>query len=103
MNFLLVELEYETEAWEVLQQENVALVLQSVRDELPEFTEPQEIKQFIKTIVKTTKLKPKDVFMPLRSALSGRTHGPDLPNLIYVWGRENTLARLDQTIQKLGH
>src|SRR5665647_659929 len=90
------ELEYETEAWEVLQQENVSLVLQSVRDELPEFTEPQAIKQFIKTIVKKTKLKPKDVYMPLRSALSGRTHGPDLPNLIYVWGRENTLARLDK-------
>ncbi|HZK86959.1 MAG TPA: glutamate--tRNA ligase, partial [Syntrophomonas sp.] len=97
------ELEYETEAWEVLQQENVSLVLQSVRDELPEFTEPQAIKQFIKTIVKKTKLKPKDVYMPLRSALSGRTHGPDLPNLIYVWGRENTLARLDKTIQKLVH
>jgi nondiscriminating glutamyl-tRNA synthetase len=92
---------YEPEAWEVLQQENTALVLQRIRDELPVFTEPQEIKQFIKAVVKDSKLKPKDVFMPLRSALSGKTHGPDLPNLIYVWGREDTLARLEETMQKL--
>lgn len=97
------DVEYETEAWEVLQQENVLLVLQSFRDELPEFMEPQEIKQFIKALVKKIKLKPKDVYMPLRSALSGRTHGPELPSLVYVWGRENTQARLDKTIQKLGN
>ncbi len=93
--------EYEAEALEVLKEENVLLVLEMFRDELPEYTEPQELKQFIKSIVKKTKLKPKNVFMPLRSALSGRTHGPELPNLIYVWGRENTLARLEKTIQKL--
>ena len=95
------ELEYEAEALEVLQEENALFVLESFRDELPEFTEPQELKDFIKSIVKKTKLKPKNVFMPLRSALSGRTHGPDLPNLIYVWGRENTLHRLQKTINKI--
>lgn len=95
------EIEYEAEALEVLQEENVLLVLESFRDEFPEFTTPQELKEFIKSIVKKTKLKPKNVFMPLRSALSGRTHGPDLPNLIFVWGRENTLNRLQKTIDKI--
>ena len=95
------ETEYEAEALEVLQEENVLLVLESFRDELPEFTQPLELKDFIKSIVKKTKLKPKNVYMPLRSALSGRTHGPELPNLIYVWGRENTLTRLQKTIDKI--
>jgi len=95
------EPEYEAEALEVLQEENVLLVLESFRDELPEFSEPKELKDYIKSIVKKTKLKPKNVFMPLRSALSGRTHGPELPNLIYVWGRQNTLDRLQKTIDKL--
>lgn len=102
MEVFFQPLDYEPEAWEVLQQENTTQVLQRIRNELPEFSEPQEIKLFIKAVVKDTKLKPKDVFMPLRSALSGKTHGPELPNLIYVWGRENTLARLDETLQKLG-
>lgn len=101
MEVFFQPLDYEPEAWEVLQQENTALVLQRIRNELPEFSEPQEIKLFIKAVIKDTKLKPKDVFMPLRSALSGKTHGPELPNLIYVWGREKTLARLDETLQKL--
>lgn len=95
------EPEYEAEALEVLQEENVLLVLESFRDELPEFSEPKELKDYIKSIVKKTKLKPKNVFMPLRSALSGRTHGPELPNLIYVWGLQNTLDRLQKTIDKL--
>ena len=77
------------------------LVLESFRDELPEFSEPKELKDYIKSIVKKTKLKPKNVFMPLRIALSGRTHGPELPNLIYLWGRQNTLDRLQKTIDKL--
>jgi len=97
------ETEYEAEALEVLQEENVLLVLEMFRDELPEFSEPQELQQFIKSIVKTTKLKPKNVYMPLRSALSGRTHGPELPNLIYVWGRDKTLQRLQNTIQKISN
>lgn len=97
------DLEYEAEALEVLQEENVLLVLESFRDELPQFSEPQELKDYIKSIVKKTKLKPKNVFMPLRSALSGRTHGPDLPNLIYVWGRENTIMRLQKTIDKISN
>jgi len=102
MEVFFQPLAYEAEAWEVLQQAHVMQVLKSVHNTLPEFSKPQEIKQFIKTIVKTTQLKPKDVFMPLRSALSGRTHGPDLPNLIYVWGREQALARLRETMRKLG-
>ncbi|NLV22609.1 MAG: glutamate--tRNA ligase [Syntrophomonadaceae bacterium] len=102
MGVFFQPLSYDPEAWEILQQENSAPVLQRIRNELPEFTEPQEIKQFIKSVTKDAKLKPKDVFMPLRSALSGRTHGPELPSMIYVWGRENTLNRLDETMQKLG-
>ncbi len=102
MEVFFQPLAYEEEAWEVLQQADVARVLHGIHHEMPEFSDPQEIKQFIKSFIKATQLKPKDVFMPLRSALSGKTHGPDLPNLIYVWGREKALERLRDTMQKLG-
>ncbi|HWQ76926.1 MAG TPA: glutamate--tRNA ligase [Syntrophomonas sp.] len=102
MGVFFEPLAFEAEAWEVLQQENSAPVLNSVSEGLPDFVEPQEIKQFIKSVVKTSQLKPKDVYMPLRSALSGRTHGPELPSLIYVWGKEHTLSRLHETMRKLG-
>jgi len=36
--------------------------------------------------------------MPLRCALSGKTHGPELPYLISIWGREESLRRINQTV-----
>jgi len=93
--------EYGNEALEVLQTDGTQEVLQAFISGLPEFSEVEEIKQFIKSITKSLKLKPKNVFMPLRCALSGKTHGPDLPYLIFVWGREESLRRVSQVLEKL--
>ncbi|MGR6837402.1 glutamate--tRNA ligase [Syntrophomonas erecta] len=95
------DIEYQEKALEVLRQENVMLVLDKFAGELPDFTNPAEIKRFIKTIVKQTKLKPKDVFMPLRCALTGQVHGPDLPDIITVWGKQKTLSRIEHTVAML--
>lgn len=92
---------YQEKALEVLRQENVMLVLDKFAGELPDFANPAEIKQFIKGIVKQTKLKPKDVFMPLRCALTGQVHGPDLPDIITVWGKQKTLSRIEHTVAML--
>jgi glutamyl-tRNA synthetase len=42
----------------------------------------------------TTGRKGKDLFMPLRRALTGLDHGPELAALLPLIGRERTLARL---------
>jgi nondiscriminating glutamyl-tRNA synthetase len=63
--------------------------------------EPLEVKDFIKAMVKKLKLKPKNVYMPLRVALSGQTHGPELPFLILIWGREECVRRIDKTIARI--
>jgi nondiscriminating glutamyl-tRNA synthetase len=95
------EAKYEEEALQALQEEGVMTVLQQFKDELPVFTGPAEAKDYIKAIVKKLKLKPKNVYMPLRSALSGQTHGPELPFLILIWGREECLRRLDKAIARI--
>ncbi len=41
-----------------------------------------------------TGAKGKALFMPLRLALTGRGHGPELASLLPVMGREKALARL---------
>lgn len=94
------ETDYEEEAQEVLKGETVPVVLNMFINELPEFEAVDEIQAFIKKIIKGNKFKGKDVYMPLRSALSGRTHGPELPNLIYVWGREQSIKRVKKTMEK---
>jgi nondiscriminating glutamyl-tRNA synthetase len=39
-------------------------------------------------------LKGRDLFQPVRAALTGRTHGPELPHVAEALGRERCVARL---------
>ncbi len=101
MEVFFREAVYEEEAMNALQSVGVLDMLQRFRDELPEFSEPAEVKDFIKAFIKKLQLKAKDVYMPLRSALSGQTHGPEMPYLILIWGRKECLKRLDKAIAKI--
>lgn len=91
--------QYEADSLEVLQADGVKPVLEAFITGLPDFQETAEIKDFIKTLTKSLKLKPKNVFMPLRCALTGKSHGPDLPYLIFIWGREETLRRIQESLK----
>lgn len=85
---------------EVLNQEGVAEVLKYFAANLSEFEQPDEIKAYLKAIGKELKIKPKEVFMPLRCALTGQMHGVDLHYLIGVWGKAETLKRLQAAQNK---
>lgn len=93
--------QYGNETMEVLQADGAQAVLEAFINGLPDYKEAGEIQQFIKSITKSLKLKPKNVFMPLRCALSGKTHGPDLPYLIFIWGREESLSRVRQALDMI--
>jgi len=45
-----------------------------------------------------TGLKGKEIWMPVRSALTGMTEGPELPQVIQVFGKEKIIALLNQAI-----
>ncbi len=102
VDVFFAEVEWEEEARQALAAETAAGVLTAFYDELPEFAEPGEAKAFIKSLVKKLNLKAKDVYMPLRSALTGRVHGPELPYLILVLGRGECLRRIKQALVRLG-
>ncbi len=53
---------------------------------------------WIERIKSTTEVKGKRLFLPLRLALTGREHGPELKNLLPLIGRERALARLSGTV-----
>jgi glutamyl/glutaminyl-tRNA synthetase len=48
----------------------------------------------LKAVGKDLGVKGKDLFMPVRSALTGRTHGPALGKIAVVLGRERVLSRV---------
>jgi glutamyl-tRNA synthetase len=37
------------------------------------------------------------LFLPLRLALTGEAHGPELPRIVYVLGRERAISLLSPT------
>jgi len=41
-------------------------------------------------------VKGRELFQPIRAALTGRTHGPELPLIAELLGRERCVARLER-------
>ena len=86
------------ESREVLAGEQVPAVLAAVREKLAnlEDFEAANIKACIKEVQKETGAKGRGLFMPIRIAVSGQMHGPELPALIEVLGKEKVLSHIDQ-------
>ena len=98
--FFKKEIHYDEEAKVVLAEEQVPEVLTAFKNEmknLVEFTAP-EIAAALKAVQKATGHKGKKLFMPVRVATTGQTHGPDLPKAIALIGKETILTRLTQLV-----
>jgi nondiscriminating glutamyl-tRNA synthetase len=90
--------ELNDEAAIVMEEETVPTVLGAFRsyiDSSPvqDFT-IDNIKAWIKAVQVATSIKGKSLFMPIRVALTGQTHGPDLNGTIWLLGRDEVLKRL---------
>ncbi len=57
------------------------------------------IKTLIKETTETLGLKGKDLYFPLRLALFGDVHGPDIPMIIDILGKEEAIARLKSVVE----
>lgn len=100
--FFKEEIQYNREARTVLDEEQVPEVLSAFAGklgELEEFTADQ-IKASIKAVQKETGHKGKKLFMPIRVATTGQTHGPELPQSIELLGKDTVLKRLNTLINK---
>ncbi|MGD7046421.1 glutamate--tRNA ligase [Jeotgalibacillus proteolyticus] len=96
--FFKEEITYDEEASAVLAEEQVPEVMGELASQLEalENFESAEIKKAIKAVQKQTGHKGKKLFMPIRVAVIGQTHGPELPNAIEVLGKERVLARISK-------
>ncbi|MDX8345899.1 glutamate--tRNA ligase [Rossellomorea sp. YZS02] len=98
--FFKTDLEYDEEAKAVLDEEQVPEVLQAFLNEIEalENYEAAEIKSSIKAVQKATGHKGKKLFMPIRVAVTGQTHGPELPNAIELLGKDTVKHRLQSLL-----
>lgn len=95
--FFKKEIDYSEEAKAVLAEEQVPEVLKAFATEVSSLEEfsADEIKAATKAVQKATGQKGKKLFMPIRVATTGETHGPELPKAISLLGKETVLARLE--------
>lgn len=94
--FFKTEIEYNEEAKAVLNEEQVPVVLQEFKSQLEELTTftADDVKAATKATQKATGQKGKQLFMPIRVATTGQTHGPDLPQAISLLGKDIVISRL---------
>jgi glutamyl-tRNA synthetase len=91
--------EYDDKAW---RQWGGSAHLRDVRDDLAN-AEPWEltvIEAVLRARVDALGVKPKEIFQPIRVALTGTTVSPGIFESVAALGRDETLARLDKALQK---
>ncbi|WP_413376921.1 glutamate--tRNA ligase [Alkalihalobacillus sp. 1P02AB] len=98
--FFKEEIEYNEEAQAVLDEEQVPEVMQAFLNELEQLEEfvAANIKSSIKATQKATGQKGKKLFMPIRVATTGQTHGRELDDSIELLGKEIVVARLKKLV-----
>ena len=95
------DLEVEDEALEWLSRDETKQLLTSLVRRLGESDgkiDAGAFKAALKAAGHDAGVKGKDLFMPVRSALTGRTHGPALGEVAAVLGRRRVVARLTQAV-----
>ncbi|MFS1664017.1 glutamate--tRNA ligase [Streptococcus sp. zg-JUN1979] len=90
---------------DVMAAETVPTVLTAFKAKLEAMSDadfkPENIFPQIKAVQKETGIKGKNLFMPIRIAVSGEMHGPELPNTIYLLGRDKSIQHLGQMLEQL--
>lgn len=88
----------EEDAKAELSQEHVASLLDSFMEVVKSHDEitMDVAKGLMKEVQKASGVKGKALFMPVRAAISGNVHGPEMQNILYLLGRETLLSRAEK-------
>ncbi len=85
---------------EILENSDAQKILSILKSKIVSLLEitTDNFKPLISEIQKETGIKGKGLFMPIRLALTGEEHGPELGLIAYVLGKEEVISRLETAI-----
>ena len=91
--------EYDPKAWE---QWGMSPYLHEVRDALAALNgwEVEDIEAALRAIVDEHDVKPKEIFQPIRVALTGTTVSPGIFESLSALGRDEAVSRLENALHK---
>ena len=92
----------EPEAERVLAKEQSRKVVQGLADELKTVEEVtlENYGSILSRLAKRVGLSGKNLYMPLRAALTGKTRGPELEKVFILLGKEKALQRAESALQR---
>ena len=96
-NFLNDELNISEDCKNFLESdEDIPIVIKAYKEEIANITEwnIENISEVINNVKEKTGIKGKLLYMPIRIKISGVEHGPELPDEIYLIGKDKVLERL---------
>src|SRR3989440_6454960 len=91
-------------AWEKVMTDGAPDRLRRAREALAA-TEPfdaESIETALRRVVDDLGVKPREVYQPIRVAISGRTVSPGIFESVAALGRDETLARIDRALRRAG-
>jgi glutamyl-tRNA synthetase len=97
--------EYDEKAWSKVMSDGAPERLRSARSALEAAPEPfgsEEVEAALRAVVDELEVKPRDVFQPIRVAITGTTVSPGIFESVAALGRQETLARIDAALARAG-
>src|SRR3954469_8993666 len=94
--------DYDEKAWRKVMSDGAPERLREARQALAE-AEPfdtEGVEAALRGVVERLGVKPKDVFQPIRVAISGKTVSPGIFESVAALGREETLERVETALQR---
>jgi glutamyl-tRNA synthetase len=98
----LIELpaEYQEKAWRQWGGSEHLVRIREVLASAPEPFGPDEVESSLRSLVDELGVKPKEIFQPIRVALTGTTVSPGIFESVAALGRDETLSRVDKALHK---
>ena len=101
--FLVERGPLDQKAWEKVMRDGGPERLRAARDALEGAGDPFDVERVetaLRGVVDRLGVKPKDVFQPVRVAITGTTVSPGIFESVAALGREETLARIDEALRR---
>jgi glutamyl-tRNA synthetase len=101
--FLVERAPFDEKAWDKVMRDSGPDRLRAAREALEgagDPFDPEHVETALRGVVERLGVKPKDVFQPVRVAITGTTVSPGIFESVAALGREETLARIDEALEK---
>lgn len=96
----------EDDARKALAEPTARQVVDTLESELSKETRSdltaEDVDLIQKMVAQVTGLKGKQLFMPIRAALTGKSHGPELKKILPLIGRESSIKRVKEMRKQAG-